>query len=337
MTDWIDFIGHKETDTVMKENRNVVFMIELNQGQNLNYSEWCYKSWAVWCRRNDVRLVRLRKEITDPAFIQATWQRYWMFRLLEKSGHRFDQVAMVDIDTMIKPDCPNFFLETNGKMGVVLDGCSVNWMQNAINGYKSFFPDVKLHWWEFFFAGYVVVNHRHAGFFDQITTFYLENILSLKDAEIRLKKGTDITVVNYLAKKYAIELEVLCQRYQLASLAQKNILEKNKFFDLADVWHFNGFAKEQRDKYMKATWGLIEKRYPGVAEEAGRFCIEDVEQTDVLSEREKDAISRAYAVHQEQQNTSRDKSARSASKSPPHSFRRFLASILLRLGKRLEV
>ena len=163
----------------MKQKKNIVFMIELNQGQNLNYSEWCYKSWAIWCRRNDVGLVRLRKEVVDPAFIQATWQRYWMFRLLEKSGYSFDQVAMIDIDTMIKPDCPNFFLETDGKMGVVLDGCSVNWMQNAINGYREFFPEVLLHWWEFFFAGYVVVNHRHAGFFDQITNFYLENILAI--------------------------------------------------------------------------------------------------------------------------------------------------------------
>jgi hypothetical protein len=260
-----------------------------------------------------------------------------MFRLLEKSGYIFDQVAMIDIDTMIKPDCPNFFLETDGKMGVVLDGCSVNWMQNAINGYREFFPDILLHWWEFFFAGYVVVNHRHAEFFDQITTFYLEHILAIQDAERRLKKGTDITVVNYLAKKYGIELETLCPRYQLASLAQKNILEKNRFFDLADIWHFNGFRKEERNKYMKDTWELIEKTYPSVAEEERESPIEEIEQTDVLSEREKGAISRAYAVHQKQRNSSGDKRVEPASRTLTHSFRTFLASILFRLGKKLEV
>jgi len=321
----------------MKQKRNLVFMIELNQGQKLDYSEWCYRSWAAWCRRNDVGLVRLKKGVVDPVFIQATWQRYWMFRLLENSGYIFDQVAMIDIDTMIKPDCPNFFLETNGKMGVVLDGCSVNWMQNAISGYQEFFPEVLLNWWEFFFAGYVVVNHRHAEFFEQITKFYLENILEIKDAERRLKKGTDITVVNYLAKQYSIDLETLCPRYQLASLGQKNILEKNRFFDLADIWHFNGFRKEDRNRYMKSTWEKIEKMYPSVVGEAGDFPIDEIEQIDVLSKKEEDVISRAYSLYQKKQSINVDKRAMSVSRTPAKSLRTFLASILFRLGKKFEV
>ena len=37
------------------------------------------------------------------------WQRYYLFDILEANEVEYDQVLMVDADTIVHPECPNFF------------------------------------------------------------------------------------------------------------------------------------------------------------------------------------------------------------------------------------
>ena len=43
---------------------NVVFMTcMVDAPDTLDYAEWCFKSWKVWCKKNDVQLFILEDEL----------------------------------------------------------------------------------------------------------------------------------------------------------------------------------------------------------------------------------------------------------------------------------
>ena len=43
------------------------------------------------------------------------WQRYYLFDILDANDIKYDQILSVDADTIVHPDCPNFFEMTEGK------------------------------------------------------------------------------------------------------------------------------------------------------------------------------------------------------------------------------
>ena len=243
--------------------KSAVFMIELNQGSDLSYASYCYKTWEWWGRQHGIDVLVLQDAVIDPQAMPATWQRYWLFKLLEQNGLEYDQVAMIDIDTMVRWDCPNFFELTEGKYTSVLDRCGVGWVNQAIKGYQDIFSDVCLEWWEFFFAGFVIANRQHQTFYETVIDFYWDNFFELNQRPLTLKKGTDIAPVNFLVKRERVATTFLSPNYHLCSLQQKNVLANREFIDLAYSWHFNGFPKSKRLEVMKDTWQQIGTRYSG--------------------------------------------------------------------------
>ena len=266
--------------------KNAIFMIELDQGRDLSYSTYCYNTWEWWGRRHGIDVLILQEPVIDPEVMPATWQRYWLFKLLERNGLEYDQVAMIDIDTMVRWDCPNFFELTDGKYTSVLDRCGVGWVNKAITGYKDMFPDVYLEWWEFFFAGFVIVNRQHEKLYEAVIDFYWDNFLELNQRPLTLKKGTDITPINFLVKQEGVPTTFLSPNYHLCSLQQKNILADRAFIDLAYAWHFNGFAKRKRLEVMGDTWQQIKTRYSGETPGIGGSVIK-LSADRILSEEEK--------------------------------------------------
>lgn len=46
--------------------KNIVFFTCMDGAPDvLDYKEWCYKSWEVWCKRNDVEIFILDQELRD--------------------------------------------------------------------------------------------------------------------------------------------------------------------------------------------------------------------------------------------------------------------------------
>ena len=93
--------------------KNVVFIpnIDLKNGRNNSY-HFSVKSWQQWCDRNNATLIEWKEPITDPNYLKVTLQRYWVHDILQHNNIDYDQVLIVDADTIIHPDAPNFFLET---------------------------------------------------------------------------------------------------------------------------------------------------------------------------------------------------------------------------------
>ena len=66
------------------------------------------------------------------------FQRYYIFDILNDNGIDYNQVLMVDADTIVHPDCPNFFEETEDKYcGVMCDGC-YEWVNRSVKNYHEY-------------------------------------------------------------------------------------------------------------------------------------------------------------------------------------------------------
>ena len=240
---------------------NIVFITNLSTDyDNINYSEYCLKSWDYWCKKHGVTLIQLDTPVTDTSMMKATWQRWYVLDILRSNNIEFDQVALVDIDTMIRWDAPNFFEETNHEFSACVDNDNVGWVIDSIHGYKKFWKDTDLDWTEYFNCGFIVLNQEHDLICKDIVNFWHTNKLELTNMQQTLRKGTDQTPVNYIVKSNT-KVNLLNKKWNLTHLNRKEILSDLKFIDAGYVWHFNGFDKHLRSDIMKATWEQIKQNY----------------------------------------------------------------------------
>ena len=56
------------------------------------------------------------------------YQREWVLDILEHNGVDYDQVVVVDSDTIIHPDTPNFFNLTEHKLTAVHNEGCYDWI-----------------------------------------------------------------------------------------------------------------------------------------------------------------------------------------------------------------
>lgn len=243
--------------------KNVVFFTSMDKAPDvLDYKEWCYRSWQVWCQKNDVRIFILDQELRDRSIMKPTWQRWHALEILEHNDIEYDQVAMVDIDTMIHPDAPNFFELTNRGFGVVGEDVMVEWIYNSIRGYQDMFPKVSFDWTTYWNNGFIVINETHKELCKSITDFYYANEKELRQRQhITLKKGSDQTPVNYLARKSGLLITYLDKRWNFTHMHVRGVLGGGLFLDCAWVYHFNGFEKTMRNNIMKQTWELMQEKF----------------------------------------------------------------------------
>ena len=233
--------------------KNIVFMPAIRDRRRLGRSEgyrWSVKSWKNWCNKNNAELFLLQDALVDPQEMSVAWQRYNVFKLLENSEVKYKQILMIDADTIVHPDCPNFFEETDGKYcGVAETGC-YEWVSRSIKKYKEeFWPQTTINPWSYFNGGFQIVNETHKEFFDVVLDFYKANQEKLLSIQKKNGLGTDQTCINYLVKNNDIELKLLPQCYNLNQLERKNLLHLapshwwgdslENLYKAAWVYHFN--------------------------------------------------------------------------------------------------
>jgi len=243
--------------------KNIVFFTSMDKAPDvLDYKEWCYKSWEVWCKKHDVEIFILDQELVDKSLMKPTWQRWHVLEILEHNGIEYDQVALVDVDTMIHPDAPNFFEETNHEFAVVGEDMMVEWIHNSIKGYQDMFPDVKFDWTTYWNNGFIVINEKHKALCKSITDFYYENREELQNRQhVTLKKGSDQTPVNYLVRQSDLPITYLAKYWNFTHMHMRGVLGNALFLDCCWVYHFNGFEKNLRNDLMKQTWEVMQQRF----------------------------------------------------------------------------
>ena len=241
-------------------SKNVVVITAVKGEVDISYKDLCLNTWRHWCNRHDVELFILDTEIMDTNYMKPTWQRWYVFDILKSNDIDYNQVALVDVDTMIHWNAPNFFDETDNKFSACVDNDNIGWVKQSIDGYRKFFKD-DLDWESYFNCGFIVINKTHTKLCDMIKKFRIDNHSDLIYLQSTLSKGTDQTPVNFIVNDSEFTVNYLSKKWNLTHLNRKEILHNNMFVDLGWIWHFNGFDKAHRAPLMQQTWDTIKENY----------------------------------------------------------------------------
>ena len=133
------------------------------QGRSNSY-HYSIKSWQNWAKKQntDIEVIEWTDPIFDPKIFPIIYQREWIFDILEHNNIEYDQILVADADTIVHPNCPNFFKETNHEYSVVVENGCYEWVTRSINGWgHHLFPnETKPKVWEYHNAGFVVMNKK---------------------------------------------------------------------------------------------------------------------------------------------------------------------------------
>ena len=194
-----------------------------NRSKSYDYS---VKSWQHFCDKNDCKLIVWEDLLYPIDYMKITFQRYYTFDILEANNIEYDQILMTDADTIIHPDCPNFFEETNNKYcGVMNNGC-YEWVCRSIKDFKHLmFQDQPIvRPWEYINGGFQIFNKKHKEFFEYVKQFYSTNRELIINSIEKSRTATDQTIINYLLKKQNIDLKILPSCYNLQDPFRKSLL-----------------------------------------------------------------------------------------------------------------
>jgi hypothetical protein len=230
---------------------NVVFIPNIDLGDNRNQSySYSVNSWKYFCDKYDCELVVWEDLLLPIEQMKITWQRYYMFDILEANNIDYDQVLIVDADTIVHPDCPNFFNETDGKYSVVRNNGSFEWVRRSMDGFSKllFNDEVPFKVWDYINCGFQIVNKDHKEFFEYVRNYYLENQYEVQNIIDQVKASTDQTLINFLLRQQNVELNYLPICYNLQDLHSKQLLYIHQncwwpdeliFENCGYVFHFN--------------------------------------------------------------------------------------------------
>ena len=203
----------------------------------------------------------------DSKIFKITLQRYWVHDILKHNKIEYDQVLLVDADTIIHPNCPNFFKETKGKFGVTINNGCYEWTTRSIKqwGDNLFTDEPKVKPWKYFNGGFQITSKKHIPFYSKVQEYYTSNINKINHLNEQIKAGTDQTIINYLAQQNSVDTTYMSEAYNLQDLFRKNLLhipghswfsDELRFLEAGWVYHFNAIPKNDRhvNYWMERTY-----------------------------------------------------------------------------------
>ena len=256
----------------MSKNIVIIPNINLNNGRSNPY-HYSISSWEKWAEQyDDISVIEWTNPIMDPSIFKITLQRYWVHDILEYNNMEYDQVLMIDADTIIHPKCPNFFNETNNKMGITLSNGCYEWVTRSIKQWgDSLFPNnPKVKTWKYFNGGFQITNKIHIPFYKKVQEYYTSNIDRINTLGEQIKAGTDQTIINYLVQQNNIDVTYMSEAYNLQDLFRKNLLhipghswfpDELRYLQAGWVYHFNAIPPNNRhvEYWMERTYNELYK------------------------------------------------------------------------------
>ena len=248
---------------------NIVFIPNIATGDNRNTPyHYSVKSWSKWSEQYDnVTVIEWTTPICTPEQMKITLQRYWVHDILEANDIKYDQVLVVDADTIIHPDCPNFFELTNGEFSVVLNNGCYEWTTRSIREWnQKLFPEHEtVKPWKYFNGGFQITSQKHKEFYNFVKDFYSNNQTKILKLAEEIKAGTDQTIINFLTKEYGVKVKYLDECFNLQDLFRKNLLhlpnhswfpDELLFLNAGWVYHFNAIPQNPRhvSYWMERTY-----------------------------------------------------------------------------------
>lgn len=246
---------------------NIIYMIDIKQsdkpGRTDSY-QYSINSWKKWAEKNNAQVFVLDKLIRPIEDMRPNWYKFYIFDLLENMGVDYDQILIVDSDTFVHPDCPDFFKLTDGKYTGVHNQGSYDWLLRSTEAYGKYIFTVDFSDFNRYInTGFQIVNENHKPFFKAVLEFYEENKDTLIRAQETFKVGTDQTPINFLLDIYKIPMTLLPYEFNMQDMARNEslmLLDDGTplFTKFGWVYHFNAIPNNvnavETHKWLKYCW-----------------------------------------------------------------------------------
>ena len=239
------------------KTKNIIFIVSINEGQRSQDQgyEWSIKSWGNWAEKNGHTLFVLDKPIYPLEECKANWHKLFVYDLLENEGIEYDKIAIVDSDTIVHPDCPNFFDMVGDKFGGVVNPVN-EWVLRSMEVYSNLaFNNYKINFWEYINTGFMVMGKNHKQFVQNAIDIYFKNKDSFIEIQNTYGVGNDQTPINYLLQTQRIDVKLLSYKFNMQELPRKELLTEDLLFTkMGWIYHFNTWPKPTPRYWMEKTY-----------------------------------------------------------------------------------
>lgn len=246
--------------------KNIIFIINVKNpnrpGRNDAY-DLGIDSWKKWADKNNSEVFVLEEPLFPISEMSPIIYRHYVFDLLDNSGIEYNQICTVDADTVIHPNCPNFFDLNEGKYcGVHNDG-DYDWIIRSIENYQFEFPETftkKFNIWKYINSGFMVTNSTFKELHKTLTEFYWNNQKNVLNCQKRYGVGTDQPLINLWLSELNVDLKILPYQFNMQDLPRKNILDDRMLFTrIPGIYHFNAIpgGPEQANHWITKTYKYL--------------------------------------------------------------------------------
>ena len=240
--------------------KNVVFILDIKlDNTKILQHEFSIKSWKSWCEKNNYELFVLNDLLFPIEKMGISWQKYYLFDIFNQNNVDFNQVLMISANTIIHPNCPNFFDMTENKLCSVRAESSFDFILRSIENYSKYiFDGYKMKWWNYIDSEFLLFNKSHESFLKKIVKFYWTNKEKLLDTE-KLNCGTDQTPLNFIIDKENIDIKFFTYQYNMIDMIRKEILREDMIFTKCGwIYNFNSIPSDQAKYYwMEQTYKYL--------------------------------------------------------------------------------
>lgn len=241
-------------------SKNIVFIIDIKRdGKTKKEYQYSIDSWKYFCKRYDHELLIMDAPVVDPNYMGVIWQRYYLFDILDSNNIDYDQILIVDADTIVHPNSPDIFKLTDHKYCLVHDDGDFDWILRSMENYHHhlFQDQPTFNCFEYYNSGFQIVNKIHREFFNAMKEFYTQNSNTILWCQKTYGVGTDQTPLNYLLRKENVDVKALSYKFNMSCMFAKEIVnEQLQHTEAGYVMHFNGLP----DKDVSVPYWM-EKTY----------------------------------------------------------------------------
>lgn len=252
-------------------NKNCITMVaiqeETSKYNHKEYFEISKLCWQSYCKKHNIDFVLIDKKLPNVKF--CVWHKEFIFDYI---GDRYEKIALVDFDTMVNWNSPNFFDLYNDEFCGVIDNESLFWTENSLNAFKNSFEELKnvdIKLCEYINGGVLFFHRSHKKFFEQLKNFYIRNKSTFDNWNVP-NTGKEQTILNLYLKKENVNKKYLDFRFNTMRLIKNDWLhynwqlneDKTPFFiKYSYIWHFTGCSIEERTQLMTQLWNQTKHLY----------------------------------------------------------------------------
>jgi len=207
--------------------KNIIFIQDIN----LKPNKYSIESWKKWATNNNAEVVIMEDLLCPIEQMGITWQRHYAIEMLENDGIEYNQILMVDTNTIVHPDCPNFFELTEHKYAGVHQEGSMNWCGRSIEHFSRFtFDGFMIPYYKYINTGFQIFNKSHKQFQLDFLDFYNEKKEMINWIQEKFGAGSEQTPLNLFVHKNNVDFKLLPYEFNMTALFQKEILDEELTF-----------------------------------------------------------------------------------------------------------